>query len=73
MKTRLREVRVAQGLSTPEVARLSNTFSPLVYRLEAGREKAGPTVRGRLAAALGLPETALFDSAGWPLQAEVEP
>lgn len=70
MSTQLRKFRLALGLTAPGLARKSDTHTPLVYKLENGREKAGPRVRARMAAALGQPESALFDPQGWPLSAE---
>lgn len=70
MKTRLRTLREARGLSAADLARAADLHLPSMYRLELGREKAGPTIRARVAAALDLEQDDLFDRSGWPLAAE---
>lgn len=70
MATKLRKLRLALGLSAADLARQSDTYCPLIYKLETGGEKAGPRVRPRVAAALGVAESELFDAQGWPLPAE---
>lgn len=67
--TRLREVRRARGLAATDVARRANLHSPNYYRLEAGKTKAGWSLRTRVAAALEVDESELFDRQGWPLPA----
>ncbi len=72
MPTKLRRLRLALGLTAPDLARRSDTYTPLLYKLETGREKAGPRVRSRVAAALEVAESELFDAHGWPLAEEAE-
>lgn len=68
--TRLREIRVAAGLAQSDFARLAGMYCSTVSRLEMAREKAGPSLRARVAEALSKPEAELFDDDGWPLMAE---
>lgn len=69
METRLRQIRIEQGLSFPEFARAANIGGPNLNKLEKGSDKAGPRVRSRVAIALAVAEEELFDGNGWPLLA----
>jgi len=62
--------RMAAGLSRAQACRLANCYAPDYSRLEAGSMKAWPALRKRVAAALGTLERDLFDSGGWPLEAD---
>ena len=52
MATPLREIREARGLSQDDLARLADVGRNTVGGLEAGRRKARPSTRRKLARAL---------------------
>ena len=58
--TRIRIARNHLGLSQTECACLASLYVQQLSRIELG-EKCGPRLRGRIALALDLPETELFD------------
>lgn len=66
--TTIRANREAKRLRQFELARLANLHGSVLSKLETGTDKAGPTVRLRVSRALGVPESELFDAAGWPVE-----
>lgn len=57
------------GLDPAGLAKAIGSHPTNCYRLRAGRMPAGRSVRARISCALGMPESALFDEQGWPLEA----
>ncbi|GMU51060.1 MAG: hypothetical protein AMXMBFR33_02060 [Candidatus Xenobia bacterium] len=64
--TVIRWARQERGIQMAALARAANLTDSNLSRLETGKNKAGPSVRARLAAALAIPEGELFDNSGWP-------
>ncbi len=66
--TKLRQVRIEQGLEAHEVCKAANLSRPNLCTLELARTKAGSVVRARVAGALGVSAKELFDGDGWPIE-----
>ncbi len=62
MKNRIREIRVALGISQVELARRIRTASPNLSAIENGQREDWPKLRRRLARALKTTESELFPS-----------
>lgn len=67
METQIRSVRIKNGLSQAEFARAVGIATTNACKLERARDKAGPKLRARVALALKVLESELFDADGWPL------
>ena len=61
--TRLRQVRLAQGLRQADLAVRAGISASYLNLIEHNRRRIGPDVLTRLATALGLPEAALSEGA----------
>jgi transcriptional regulator with XRE-family HTH domain len=70
--TKIKATLEAQGLTQTHLAQRANMHSTTVSRLVAGSAKAGPSIRSRVADALGINADKLFDADGWPLPATLE-
>ena len=57
---RLREVRVAAGLTQAELARRTGIHRPNIARVEAGRHTPSLETLARLASAIGVPTTSVL-------------
>jgi transcriptional regulator with XRE-family HTH domain len=68
--TKIKQFRESRGHDQSSFAREANLYASLLCQLEKGRAKAGPKVRGRIATALNVDESELFDDKGWPIWAE---
>lgn len=68
--TKIRAARTKLGISQGALARRANLNPSNLSKYENGVNKAGESVRGRIADALGMASEALFDSQGWPLEVE---
>ena len=68
--TKIRAARNKLGISQGALARRANLNPSNLSKYENGVNKAGESVRGRIATALGMASEALFDSQGWPLEVE---
>jgi transcriptional regulator with XRE-family HTH domain len=69
--TRLEKLRRARGWSQAELARQARLHPSEISRYEAGWWKPTPHARAKIAAALGLPEEALFAPDGTLLEESV--
>ncbi len=58
--TKLREIRLAQGLTQFELAKRSNVYPADISKIEAGIVRPYEKWRKALALALNVPEEALF-------------
>ncbi|MCA9606566.1 MAG: helix-turn-helix transcriptional regulator [Myxococcales bacterium] len=58
---RIRELRLAAGLTQAELARRTGIHRPNIARVEAGRHTPSLETLARLASAIGVPTTAVLD------------
>jgi len=58
---RIRELRLAAGLTQAELARRTGIHRPNIARVEAGRHTPSLETLARLATAIGVPTTAVLD------------
>lgn len=63
---RIRELRLAAGLTQAELARRTGIHRPNIARVEAGRHTPSLETIARLASAIGVPATSVFMSDGSP-------
>jgi DNA-binding XRE family transcriptional regulator len=59
---RLRELRVAAGLTQAELARRTGIHRPNIARVEAGRHTPSLETLARLASAIGVPTTSVLEA-----------
>ena len=59
--TRIRELRLAAGLTQAELARRTGIHRPNIARVEAGRHTPSLETLARLAAAIGVPTASVLD------------
>ena len=59
--TRLREFRIAKGLSTRELAKLLGTSGPTITRLETGKQTVSVEWLEKIGHILGVPPSAFLD------------
>ncbi|MFN7696400.1 MAG: helix-turn-helix transcriptional regulator, partial [Deltaproteobacteria bacterium] len=62
--TRIRELRLAAGLTQAELARRTGIHRPNIARVEAGRHTPSLETLARLAAAIGVPTASVLDVGG---------
>lgn len=65
--TRIKLLRQNKGMTNADFARAARLYISEAHKVNRGDYRCGPTVRQRIAAALGSPEAELFDADGWPL------
>ena len=58
---RIRELRLAAGLTQAELARRTGIHRPNIARVEAGRHTPSLETLARLASAIGVPTTRVLD------------
>jgi transcriptional regulator with XRE-family HTH domain len=67
--TFLADLMAERNLSVPDLCRQAKLHAPDAYQIRKGVRSVGPTVRQRIAVALKVDETDLFDEDGWPIEA----
>lgn len=68
--TVIAQILANRNMTQIDLCRMADFYASNASRLVNGTVKAGPTVRARTAAALGVPEEELFDGRGWALEAD---
>lgn len=65
--TVIANVMETNRLTIPELCKRAKIHVTDAYQIRKGSRSAGPSVRKRVAAALGVAEDAIFDKEGWPV------
>ena len=65
--TKIRSLRKQKGLSQVEMAKLTNLYPSNLSSIETGASKAGKKLQERIASALDVAASEIFDGLGWPL------
>lgn len=60
------------GLTIKELAEKADYVPNAISQVEHGHRRPWPELRSRLAKALGVRESVLFDESGWPLRVDIE-